>query len=253
MRPRVSGAEHRRIAEALQRLLDDVWPDDLKTFEANPNWSRWTIHTYHSHLVGFYQWAASRGWLTCDPTEELPTPPSGVARPKPVDHGELQHAIAHSPDPWLTCIYLGVGAGLRAAEMAAIRREDVTADYVHVREGKGGRERYVDTCAALWAFIRSKPPGLLVRLARGGAATAHWLSGEQQQHWRKIGLPGWHLHRLRHTFCTAMWKAGHDPLAIRDLMGHSSITTTQGYAQTTGRRAAVSAVDELLMGAPAGS
>jgi len=232
----------------LPHSLDDVHPDELATFLANPSWSRWTAHTYATHLVGFYRWAYLSGWLDSDPTATLRTPPSGLTRPKPVTAAELHHALAHTGEPWITCLMLALCAGLRSSELAVIRREDITAEFVHVVCGKGGKERYVDTCASLWAFLAGRPPGLLVRRADGSGVTPLWISHRQHRHWRAIGLPGWHLHRLRHTFCTAMWQAGRDPLAIRDLMGHVSIATTQGYSLVghDRRRQAVSAIDDLL-------
>jgi len=53
---------------------------------------------------------------------------------------------------------------------------------------------------------------------------------------------------LRHTFCSAMLAAGHDALILRDLMGHASVVTTQGYAHVTStqRRRAVASIDALL-------
>jgi integrase len=169
-------------------------------------------------------------------------------RPEPVTPAELATALRATGEPWLTTIMLGVGAGLRASEMAAIRREDITEEYVHVRCGKGGKERFVDTCGALWAFVQDRPAGFLVRRPDGRPVTGAWLSSKQSLHWRSIGLPGWHLHRLRHTFCTTMWQAGNDPLVVRDLMGHASVATTQGYAQAArgAYRQAVATIDALL-------
>jgi hypothetical protein len=47
-----------------------------------------------------------------------------------------------------------------------------------------------------------------------------------------------------------MLQAGHDALVLRDLMGHASVATTQGYAQPLAvqRRNAVAAVDALIRG-----
>src|SRR5574342_509261 len=148
---------------------------------------------------------------------------------------------------------LGIGAGLRAGELAEIERDYITPELTHIWRGaKGGKERYVETCPTLWTWVCSRPPGLLVLRPDGRPVTGRWLSARQQAHWRRIGLPDWHLHRLRHTFCSVMWDevgpGGVDPLAIRDLMGHESLATTQGYARVraAARRRAVAAVEALL-------
>jgi integrase/recombinase XerC len=237
---------HRELPDG----LDDVYAADIETFYNNPRWARWTSRTRYSHLAGFYQWAYQTGWMTLDPTASLKPPPCGLSRPKPItDPCEIRLAFDLSPEPWYSCIVLGLGAGLRATEMSLLRREDITPEYVHVRCGKGGKERFIDTCESLWEWAATRPGGLLVRRPDGRAVDGRWLSRRQQAHWRKIGLPSWHLHRLRHAFCTAMWRQpGRDPLVIRDLMGHVSVSTTQIYAQPDRAhyRHAVTAVDALL-------
>ena len=239
----------RMLERRLPHGLDDVWVTDLEAFQNTAGWSPWTRHSYHSHMVGFYRWAAADGWLSCDPTETIPTPPSGQSRPKPITRAEVRIILTRSEDPWLTASMLALLAGLRASEIADIRRQDIDPEYVHVVRGKGGRERWVETSATLWRFVKNRPAGPLVRRPYGrGCVTGRWLSSHQQIHWRSIGLPHVHLHRLRHTFCTEMLAAGHDALALRDLMGHSSVLTTQGYAQVGAdqRRRAIASLDALM-------
>jgi len=243
-RARALACAHRR----LPRGLDDTDSDEITHYLANPDWSPWTAHTYRAHLAGFYPWAVAAGEVTADPMVAVPRLPNGARRPKPITALELGQALARSGEPYLTAILLAVGAGLRASEMAACRREDVTEEFVHVRRGKGGKERFVETCAALWEHVRNFPPGLLLHRPYGRPVTGVWLSSHQREHWVRVGLPQIHWHRLRHTFCTTMLQAGHDALVLRDLMGHASVATTQIYAQPAAeqRRSAVAAVDNLI-------
>jgi integrase len=240
-----------RADHALPRGLCDVYTHELRTYLNQARWSAWTMHTYDQHLRGFYGWAYRSRWLTLDPMAELRSPPGGAFLPKPLTATELRLALdrsAHSP-LWYTCIILGVGAGLRAAEMAGLRREDVTDEYLHVRRGKGGKARMVTTCPAVWAHLANHPGGPVLRRAYSDApVTGNYLSSAQAAHWRSIGLPQIHLHRLRHTFATVMYEADQDALVIRDLMGHTSVATTQGYALVSGRKRgrAVAAVDAVL-------
>lgn len=250
--------DRRKVLAHLDRLLPrgccDVYADELDAFLGSPEWLPWTAHTYDAHLRGFYRWAAEYQWLSLDPMVEVPRRPAGVCRPKPITPADLKTVFDRSPEPWYGAAMLAVGAGLRASEIAATERRDITPEYVHVRCGKGGKERYVDTCASLWAYVAQLPPGPIVRRPYGRVVTGPYLSSQQRAHWVAIGLPHVHLHRLRHTFCTAMFQAGHQALVIRELMGHESLTTTQGYALPAQgqRRQAVAAIDALLAGAPAG-
>ena len=248
--------ERQKLLQSVERKLpnglDEVCTTDLETFEDTAGWSAWTRHTYHSHLAGFFRWAAAEEWMSCDPTIGMKAPPCGQSKPKPITQAEIRIILTQSDDPWLAASMLGIFAGLRSSEMADLRREDVTEEYVHVRHGKGDKERYVDTSAVLWRFVKDRPAGPLVRRSYGrGGVTGRWLSSHQQKHWKSIGLPHVHLHRLRHTFCSQMLAAGHDALILRDMMGHSSVLTTQGYAEVPKglRRRAIDSLDGLMTGA----
>jgi len=239
----------------LPRGLDDVWAHEIQSYLYRPGLSVWTIHTYYSHLAGFYRWAERYEWLSYDPTAELPIPPSGAFLPKPLAPDEIRAILDHSTEPWLTASILALGAGLRASEIADLDRADVSESYVHVRAGKGNKPRLIETTDTVWRHVRGRPPGpLVVRPYGRGSVTGAWLSSRQRAHWLSLGMPHVHLHRLRHTFCTAMLDAGHDSMILRDLMGHASVLTTQGYALVSSarRRAAVSAVDAFVSGARAG-
>lgn len=240
----------------------DAYPAEIARYLTNPRWSDWTRHTYDAHLRGFYAWWYYEGGITYDPMVEVRVQPRGQFLPKPLTAMELTLALRRSAEPWFTCILLGVGAGLRASEMADLRREDITDEYLHVRNGKGGKARLVDTCGAIWLHLRDRPSGPILCRPRPPwlPVTGQWLSARQVAHWRKIGLPQIHLHRLRHTFATVIFDADIDSLVVRDLLGHASVATTQGYALVSGRnrRRAIGAVDALLgdligSGAPAGS
>jgi Site-specific recombinase XerD len=143
---------------------------------------------------------------------------------------------------------LGLFAGLRSSEMAGCRREHITAEFVHVVRGKGGKERWVDTSRTLWAYVKALPRGPLLIRDNGQPATGRWLSSQQYRHWRAIGLPHVHNHRLRHTFCTEMLDQGSDSMIVRDMMGHASVQTTQGYAgiKASARRRAIESLDDLV-------
>jgi site-specific recombinase XerD len=128
-------------------------------------------------------------------------------------------------------------AGLRSREAVDLDLADVDfeREAVHVR-GKGGKERVVplgeEAAHRLARYLRDARP----RLARG-AENALFLSARGRRldtsTLRRI-LP--HPHRLRHAFATHMLEGGADLRVIQELLGHSSLSTTQVYSHVDGRR-----------------
>jgi site-specific recombinase XerD len=134
-------------------------------------------------------------------------------------------------------VELVYSAGLRSQEVVDLDLADVDFDQelVHVR-GKGGQERVVplgeEASLALAVYLRDVRP----QLARG-AENALFLSANGRRldtsTLRRL-LP--HPHRLRHAFATHLLEGGADLRTIQELLGHSSLSTTQIYSHVDARR-----------------
>jgi site-specific recombinase XerD len=135
-------------------------------------------------------------------------------------------------------VELVYSAGLRSAEAVGLDLGDVDfeQELVHVRSGKGGKDRVVPLGeeAAWWVarYLRESRPGL----ARG-ANDALFLSTRGRRldtsTLRRL-VP--HPHRLRHAFATHLLEGGADLRTIQELLGHSSLSTTQVYSHVDAKR-----------------
>jgi site-specific recombinase XerD len=134
-------------------------------------------------------------------------------------------------------VELVYSAGLRSAEAVGLDLADVDWEQELVRvRGKGDKERVVPLGeeAAHWLarYLRDARP----RLARG-ADDALFLSARGRRLdtsvLRRV-VP--HPHRLRHAFATHLLEGGADLRTIQELLGHSSLSTTQVYSHVDGRR-----------------
>ncbi|MBX5474783.1 MAG: tyrosine-type recombinase/integrase [Thermoleophilia bacterium] len=135
-------------------------------------------------------------------------------------------------------VELVYSAGLRSAEAVGLDLGDVDfeRELVHVRRGKGDKERVVPLGeeAAHWLarYLREARPAL----ARG-ANDALFLSVRGRRldtsALRRL-VP--HPHRLRHAFATHLLEGGADLRTIQELLGHSSLSTTQVYSHVDARR-----------------
>ena len=159
-------------------------------------------------------------------------------RPQEVD-GELDALDGRAPLAIRnrTLVELVYSAGLRSQEAVDLDLADVDfeQELVHVR-GKGGKERVVplgeEASLALAVYLRDVRP----QLARG-AENALFLSANGRRldtsTLRRL-LP--HPHRLRHAFATHLLEGGADLRTIQELLGHSSLSTTQMYSHVDARR-----------------
>jgi site-specific recombinase XerD len=127
-------------------------------------------------------------------------------------------------------------AGLRSQEAVDLDLADVEFDQEALRvRGKGGKERVVPLGeeAAYWValWLRERP-----KLARG-AHDALFISARGRRldtsTLRKL-FP--HPHRLRHAFATHLLEGGADLRTIQELLGHSSLSTTQMYSHVDAKR-----------------
>ena len=134
-------------------------------------------------------------------------------------------------------VELVYSAGLRSSEAVGLDLADVDFDreQLHVR-GKGGKERIVplgeEAGYLLARYLREARPGLL-----RGAENAVFVSARGKRldtsTLRRIFA---HPHRLRHAFATHLLEGGADLRTIQELLGHSSLSTTQLYSHVDGRR-----------------
>jgi site-specific recombinase XerD len=159
-------------------------------------------------------------------------------RPQEVD-GELEAFDGDEPLALRNraLVELVYSAGLRSQEAIDLDLADVDfeQELVHVR-GKGGKERVVplgeEAAHSVATYLRESRP----RLARG-AENALFLSARGHRldtsTLRRL-LP--HPHRLRHAFATHLLEGGADLRTIQELLGHSSLSTTQMYSHVDARR-----------------
>jgi integrase/recombinase XerD len=134
-------------------------------------------------------------------------------------------------------IGLCYGCGLRCAEVRTLKVADVDTEraMVHVRQGKGNKDRYVPMGAMLARGIRSYIDAEKPRtyLFEGSDGTAYSQRGAQwaiSQAVKRAGIvKEVSLHTLRHTYATHLLEQGVNILTIKDLLGHACIDTTMIY------------------------
>jgi integrase/recombinase XerC len=250
-------AERRRylaaVATHLDRPLLDVTCDDLQRWQdqalarRKPGRSRNVAIT---HVREFYRWAHQHDLTGDDRGRHLLRAKQARLVPRPVAEDVLRDALVHAPDRLRPMLYLAAFEGLRACEIAGLRREDVRDrddPAVLVVLGKGRKERILPLSPQVLDELRKHgmprrgpvftglaPSGL----STGRPLTATRVSGLCNQHLHAIGAEVT-LHQLRHRFASqALRHAGGDLRLVQELLGHASPATTAIYTQWATDRAA---------------
>lgn len=228
---RVRGFSPRTIARRTWSLghlaklapLAEHTPVTIETFM-----SRWpsaqTRYSMRSDARQFYRWAIRRGLLSYDPTEAVDSPRLPKRAATPMSDEDLRRAIAAGNVDQRRAIMLGAYAGLRCSEIAHLDMADVHRDrrVLVVRNGKGGKDEVLPLADALAAVLPLRGPA--VRYQHGQA-----VGSEIRRLFRSLDIDA-RPHDTRHTFGTAAArKANGNMELVRQLMRHSSITTTQRY------------------------
>jgi site-specific recombinase XerD len=147
------------------------------------------------------------------------------------------------------------GAGLRRAEAVTLDVDDFapTSGELRVRSGKGNKDRltYVQGLGALaveaWLDTRGSAPGpIFLPIHRSGALQFRRMREQSvydilQRRAGTAGIPPFSPHDLRRTFAGDLLDAGADISTVQQLLGHSSVNTTQRYdrrGEATKRKAA---------------
>jgi site-specific recombinase XerD len=133
-------------------------------------------------------------------------------------------------------VELVYSAGLRSREAVDLNLADVDFDGETVRVlGKGGKERVVPLGeeAAYWLgrWLQVRPT-----LATGAEDALFISARGRRLDTSTLRRLAPHPHRLRHAFATHLLEGGADLRTIQELLGHSSLSTTQVYSHVDARR-----------------
>lgn len=218
---------------ARQSAPYDVTPDDLVLFLSNPRWSPDARKSARGTLASFYCWASRTGRCHSDLAADLPAIRVPVGLPRPAPREVLTRALS-DPDPRTRLmVTLAAYAGLRCAEIAQLRVEDINDGRIRVL-GKGREVRSVPIHPSLIRHFDALPSaGYLFPSGDG-----HLTPGHVSRIVSAALGPHWTAHTLRHSFATSALAATGDLRSVQILMGHASPTTTARYTAVADDRLA---------------
>jgi Site-specific recombinase XerD len=218
-----------RVSRSMPAGPERVTTDALATWLGSRGWDRSTLRSYRAALRSFYRWAVETGRLERSPAEALPSPGVTPPSPRPTPEIVYREALARADERVRLMLRLGAELGLRRAEVAAVHARDVELDLVgyslRVR-GKGGKTRVIPMPDDLAReVLRRAGGGYLFPGADGGHLSPRWVGKLVS----RIMPAGWTMHTLRHRAASRWYAVDHDIVTTQQLLGHSSLATTQAY------------------------
>jgi site-specific recombinase XerD len=221
---------------------------DVERWAASRGVGPATTRNLHVALRAFYRWAMRDGIVRHDPTQLADRPRVPAYLPRPAAGHDIARAIDGADVDMRAMLALMACAGLRCVECSRLnwRDVDLLAGTVIV-DGKGHRERMIDLSPDV---LRALAHLALATPSRDGAVfvghggrrlSSASVSQRVARLCRAAGVTA-RAHQLRHYCATmALRQPGADLLAVRDLLGHASVSTTQVYtAVVPGRTASTS-------------
>lgn len=202
-----------------------------------------------STLRTFFNYCARQGWVQNNPAKEIKSPKIPKRVPKFLTIDEIM-ALLSAPRSSgnleirdKAILELFYASGLRLSELVGLNVEDIQLVDKTVRiVGKGDKERMVPigekAVASLRVYIEKRGNMSIPNATHqamflnklGGRLSARAIERLLDKYLKRAGIQKKVTpHVLRHTFATHMLNQGADMRGIQELLGHSSLSTTQRY------------------------
>lgn len=225
--------------------------------QAGAGAARTTLARRTSAIKTFTAWALHRGLLTSDPAARLQTPkahrtlPSVLRQDQALDAMDALNSGAQQGDPIALrdrlIVELLYATGIRVSELCGLDIDDVDRSRRVLQVlGKGNKQRTVpygepaEDALTAWLdigrpalAIPASGPALLLG-ARGGRLDQRQARTVVHQTMSAVdGAPDIGPHGLRHSAATHLLEGGADLRVVQELLGHSTLATTQLYTHVT--------------------
>jgi integrase/recombinase XerD len=249
--------DHLSIEQSSISVWADVNESDIRTYLGDLDSREYAPSTKSRKIASaksFFKFMKEEGIIENNPLTEVRQPRAGQSLPKALSIEDVDQLLETSANARsaeeardAAMVELMYAAGLRVSELVGLNIRDVDLDSGTIRTiGKGSKERIipiyetaVDSVSEYLAYSRpthsrDNDEDALFLNRRGGRLTrqAYWLRLNKLA--TRAGISSKITpHMLRHSFATHLLHGGASLRHVQELLGHSSIATTQIYTHLT--------------------
>jgi integrase/recombinase XerC len=219
-----------------------AWIGDLYSQNNKPK----SIQRHLSSAKGFFRFLKKNNLIGSSPFELVTAPKSSNTLPDVLSPEDVEQLLNFKPSNTIeirdmAIVELMYSSGLRVSETVNINISDFEENMSFLRViGKGSKTRLVPmgrfaiNAINNWLNEREKISNntdALFLNSKGSRLSVRSIQLRLKKMAIKQGLPPVHPHMLRHSFATHMLESSGDLRTIQELLGHSSLSTTQIYTK----------------------
>ncbi len=258
----MTAKNHRSIERHVERLLeyldtknvlgvsDDYIRDYISDMKERRGWSSGTIRSHLQSFRSFYNWCEKRGFVKKNPAASIEKPKLPYRLPRSLSKEEAEKILAYcSRCEWYNpfaelrnsvILKTFLCTGLRLNELLRLKHKDVDLEsrVIHVRQGKGLKDRNIPVHPSLDIELRKYYSAL-----RKHKKYSKWVfpsihtdkrlyERDILQICHRVGQKAgiyFTPHVLRHTFARLAVDGDLNLFKLKEILGHTNISTTQIY------------------------
>ncbi|GIR74272.1 MAG: tyrosine recombinase XerC [Prochlorococcus sp.] len=226
----------------IKEEICSAWIGDLYSQNNKPK----SIQRHLSSAKGFFRFLKKNNLISSSPFELVTAPKSSNTLPDVLSPEDVEQLLNFKPSNTIeirdmAIVELMYSSGLRVSETVSINISDFEENMSFLRViGKGSKTRLVPmgrfaiNAINNWLNEREKISNntdALFLNSKGSRLSVRSIQLRLKKMAIKQGLPPVHPHMLRHSFATHMLESSGDLRTIQELLGHSSLSTTQIYTK----------------------
>ena len=226
----------------IKEEICSAWIGDLYSQNNKPK----SIQRHLSSAKGFFRFLNKNNLISSSPFELVTAPKSSNTLPDVLSPEDVEQLLNFKPSNTIeirdmAIVELMYSSGLRVSETVNINISDFEENMSFLRViGKGSKTRLVPmgrfaiNAINNWLNEREKISNntdALFLNSKGSRLSVRSIQLRLKKMAIKQGLPPVHPHMLRHSFATHMLESSGDLRTIQELLGHSSLSTTQIYTK----------------------